>query len=505
MTQKVVSNLPSWIALPRIIKKKNWRISTVWIIPIVAAILGAGIAYKSISERGPTVTLTFRNAAGLEAGVTRVKYKNVEIGEVERVEIHKDLTHIVVTVRLTRDMEPHLGEGARFWVVRPRIGLKGVSGLSTLISGAYIEFERGTGPPCRTFQGLEHPPVTPADAPGLKILLQADKLGSLNVGSPVYFRQIQVGEIESHRLGDDRQSVELEVFIGEPYDELVRENSRFWNVSGIDLSVGADGLSVKVEALEALLAGGISFLTPPDEPPSPPAADGAVFKLHESYKSIWENFTHKFKYTLYFDGSLRGLNAGAPVEFRGTQVGSVKDITLQYNTVTNQLQTPVLIEIEPQRLQVVGGGGVPDPQQIVEIISGFVQKGLRAQLKTRSLLTGQLFVEFEFHPEIPARIVGGNEKYPELPTIPNTIDSLQSDLARAANKMVPLISRIDETLEQTQKTLAALKGAMAPESKLQHGLISSLEEFTDAARSIRVLADYLEQHPEALIYGKGGK
>lgn len=520
-------------AEPRIVTGKKRSISVVWVIPLVAAIIAAGLAYKSIVERGPTIKVTFRNAAGLEAGVTRIKFKSVDVGEVDAIEISENLSHVIITASLVKDMEPHLKRGTRFWVVRPRLGLGGVSGLSTLISGAYIEIEPGPGEPSRQFEGLELPPVTPSGAPGLKLVLQAEELGSLRVGSPVYYRQIHVGEVERHRLTADHGFVEIEVFIREPYDKLVTEQSRFWNVSGIELSMGTDGVSLKTGSLETVLVGGIAFAAPDGASAGKPVEEGAVFKLHDSYKSIWQDFTHKLNYVLYFEGSVRGLNVGAPVEFRGTRVGSVVSVRLQYDNGTSKLQVPVVIEVEPERVVVVGSVEKPDPQ---EVIARFIREGLRAQLKTASFFTGQLYIELEFHPGAPSRLVAIEGGYPEFPTVAGgglealtgklsklaesldrfeldklvegtvaTVDGLHKIVEKLEDRLVPLLNRVDGTLEQARKTLVSLDGVIAPDSELRHDLSSLLEELPAAARSIRFLADYLERHPEALLYGKAEK
>ena len=533
MTEQVrehVRESPVEAAAPEIVVKKTGRFSIVWIIPIIAALIGAGLAYKSIAERGPTVAITFETADGIEARKTKIKFKSVEIGLVEAVNLSDDLTHVVITASLVKGAEPHLLEGTRFWVVRPRVGTTGISGLGTLISGAYIEVEPGRGEPTRTFTGLEYPPVRPVGAPGLKLTLRARDLGSLSIGSPVYYRRVLAGEVERSRLSVDRRSVEVDIFINRPFDGLVRKSTRFWNASGIDVSIGADGMSATTESLEALLAGGVAFDTPDLE--GEPVKAGTVFRLYGNLRSIPEDYTERLTYVLYFDGSVRGLKVGAPVDFRGIIVGQVKDIKLVYDHAVGDLRIPVLIEIEPDRVAQVGNTGPVEDYDTGRFIQSLVARGLRAQLQTESLLTGRLFIELEFHPETQAKVVGGFGDHPELPTIPTSMEVLTGGLAKVVDtmsklplerlienaasaaggidrvvrgldeKIVPLASSLDGTLKQARKTLATANGLLSPDSPTQHDLATTLRELSAAARAVRALAAYLERHPEAIVYGK---
>lgn len=265
--------------------RKRRGISIIWLIPLIAAGIGGWLAYRSITEKGPTITLTFETATGLEAGKTAIKYKAVEVGTVNTVRLSEDISKVMVTATLDKGTEEYLTEGTQFWVERPRVGAGGISGLSTIVSGAYINFAPGDGTPVRTFTGLERPPLTPTDTPGLRITLKAEKLGSLHIGAPVYFRQIQVGKVEDDRLAPDHQYIEIDVFIEQPYAQLVRQHSRFWNASGIDVSVGLTGVSVSTESFESLVVGGIAFETPHDNA-GDPVENGAVYPLYSQYEDI---------------------------------------------------------------------------------------------------------------------------------------------------------------------------------------------------------------------------
>jgi paraquat-inducible protein B len=502
--------------------------SIVWLVPLVALLIGGWLAYKAYSEKGPTITISFNTAEGLEAGKTKLKYKDVEVGEVEAITLSKDLSHVVVTAKLVKESDDYLTENTRFWVVRARIAAGSVTGLGTLFSGAYIGMDPIKGEKStRTFKGLEIPPVVTADLPGRHFLLQGDRLGSLDIGTPVFFRQIQVGEVVSYHLDDDGEAVSIKVFIHAPHDKRVRENTRFWNDGGFDMSVDATGIKIDTETFVSMIIGGVAFDTPTDLESGNPVEGGHTFRLYKNRRSIYtKQYTLKHYYMLHFNGSVKGLSSGAPVEFRGIKIGEVVDIKLEFHEKELEPRIPVLIQIEPERIAFIGEQNV-DPEKRME---GLVVKGLRAQLKTGNLLTGQLLVDVDLHPEAPAQEIDYAGKYPELPTLPTPLEQITTRLAQIVNKLekVPfeligndLHETLQETqklvknlnadvapmvsgaLEQAQKTLASVENVMSSDSVLQHELNRALAELANAARSISNLADYLERHPESLIYGKG--
>ena len=535
--------------------KKSRGPSLVWIVPIVAALAAGWLWWRTIQEQGPLITITFVTADGLEAGKTKVKFKNVEVGVVETVTISDDLSHVIAGVRMEKTSEPHLTSGTRFWIVRPRIGAQGISGLSTIVSGAYIEIEPGKGAAQAEFTGLETPPVAPADAPGLKLTLVSEKLSSLEQGSSIFYRDVHVGLVEDHKLDEDGRGISLDVYIFEQYEHLVRKNTHFFNVSGIEVTLGASGFDVRTQALDALLMGGVAFALAPDDDPGPPAEDGDVFTLYDSYSDILElRYTQQTdKFVLYFDGSLRGLEEGAPVEFRGMKVGQVVEIRMQYNPETLELHIPVIIEMQRGRVEIIGGEEQVDDEDRAAAMAGFVDRGMRAQLRTGSIVTGALFVDLDFHPETDRRLLGINTEYSELPTIPSPVESLENTLNQlpqlftSANEAVESVrdivkspevaaavarlddvlaqaetllaevgeqagslgSRLDETarhadeaLVEATRTLVNLQDMTDESSDVRAALTSSLQELSQAARSLRALTDYLERHPEALIKGK---
>lgn len=537
--------------IPRAVVQTRRQISIVWLVPIVAILIGGWLAYKGLAEKGPTVTISFESAEGLEAGKTKVKYKDVEVGQVETIRFSVDLSRVLVTAELVKEAEPYLTKNTRFWVVRPRVTASGVSGLGTLFSGAYIGMDPGKeGAPARSFKGLETPPVVTTGIPGSNFLLKATTLGSLDIGSPVYYRQIQVGQMIGYELDEKGQSLEIQIFINAPHDRLVRKNTRFWNASGFDLKLDASGLKLNTESLVSIIMGGIAFDTPTTLETGGPAGEGEVFRLYETRDAIFERtYTEKNYYILHFNESIRGLSIGAPVEFRGIKIGQVIDIKPEYDPKTLSPKIAVLIETEPQRWGKTDEGSADSRQRIQKL----VDKGLRAQLKTGSLLTGQLFIEIDFHPDAPKAQIKYGEQFPEFPTIPAPLQMITARLNQLLGKLetVPieqigkdlgdtlqnvkhlseskellgavqalnetlqqvrqLVQNLDSnvlptfnsTLDQAQKTFVSIEGTLSQDSPLQHEIRQALMQLGEAARSVRILIDYLDRHPNALIYGKG--
>jgi paraquat-inducible protein B len=534
--------------LPEVEVKKRRGISLVWLIPLVAGVIAIWLAYTTLQEKGPQITVMFDNAEGLEAGKTRVKYRNVEVGLVDEVRLSEDLSHIVVTASLDKTMEPHMKEGTRFWIVRPRVGFGGVSGLGTLLSGAHVEFDPGEGQPTRDFVGLAEPPPITLQVPGTEFVLRTDHLGSIGRGAPVYYRSIPVGQVLGYELAEDKKGLTVKVFVEAPNDQLVRPDSRFWNASGVNVSVGAEGVDVAMESLEALVAGGIAFDTPDIDQPGEPAASGTEFPLFANLREVTEaGFTQRIPYLVRFDGSVRGLRAGAPVEFRGIRVGTVTDVRLEIDSKQNGVRIPVTLEIEPQRF------GVERPAANVQpyaIMAALVERGLRAQLTSGNLLTGELLVDLDFHPDSPPAQLDRSGPYPEIPSVPADLEAMTASVTAALQKLaaLPLPELVDDlrhavqgidglvtspdtkqavtaltqaavrlealigTLDQragplfaeAQSTLASVDGLVGEKSQARYDLNALLKELTGAARSIRVFADYLERHPDALIRGKTG-
>ena len=517
-----------------VLKRRRWAPSLVWLIPVVAALIGGWLAAHAIMSRGPTITISFQNAEGIEAGKTRIKYKDVEIGEVTAVALSADRQSILATAELSKQANDYLAADSRFWVVRPRVSGGGVSGLGTVLSGSYIGMDVGKSSARKTeFVGLETPPIINADLPGQTFFLRADNLGSLNTGSPVYFRRVPVGQVVGYELDQKGGFVRVSVFINAPYDRFVTANSRFWHASGVDVSLSANGLNVNTQSLAAIALGGIAFETPLSDNAAIPLSD-RNFILHDTRDKALQNPDREMQaFRLRFRQSLRGLAIGAPVDFRGIIIGEVTAIGVEYVPERKDFDMTVDIRTYPSRLDSLSHGS-----RISRKLSSqqLVANGMRAQLRSGSLITGQLYVALDFFRDAPPAKLVVRGGIAELPTIPGDLEELQRVLQRIAKKLdsVPfdsiglemdaslkslhqtldsmrklsdgingeMLPQTLKTLEQLQQTLDATRQTMKADSPLQQDVRSAAQEVKETARSFRALADYLDRHPEALVRGK---
>jgi paraquat-inducible protein B len=498
------------------------RVSLVWIVPLAAALVGGWVAATRILGRGPAIEIVFDTAEGLEAGKTKIHYNGVDVGTIETIRLSDDHQTVVTHAQMAPKTEAFLVEGTRFWVVRPRISGANVTGLGTLISGSYIGMEIGqTTKAKRSFVALETPPVVTGDVPGRFFLLRTPTLGSLDRGTPIYFRRLQVGEVASYELDGDGKALSVKAFVNAPYDQYVNPNTRFWHASGIDLSLTASGLSVQTQSLLSILIGGIAFETPPVDPVLPPAGENTGFTLFTDRAEAFklpprdpQNFL------LVFDQSVRGLAPGAPVEFRGIPIGEVVAITAQLDAKTFKFSAPVTIDLDAQRLgldvrDLDPGADVPALRR--KLIDTLVARGVRAQLRSGNLLTGAQYVAFDVHPDAAPASVDWSASIPRLPTIPGDLETVEAKVIDIIDKLdeVPFaaigqdlrktIAELDRTLASARRTVDNADALIQPDSVLSAELGSTLEEVKRAARGLRVLTDYLERHPEALIRGKAGE
>jgi len=543
------------VAHATVVSRKRSRISMVWIIPILAAVVAVGIVVERILTEGPTITIMFKVADGIEAGKTDLKYKDVKIGLVTKVELAKNSDGVEVTAKMSKRVTSLMVEDAKFWVVEPRVTLSGVSGLGTLLSGNYIGFAVGKSTkPQRTFTGLEVPPIITGGQPGREFTLKAQDLGSLGIGSPIYYRRLQAGQVIAYDLAGDGDVVDVTIFVNAPYDRYVNPNTRFWNASGVDVSAGAGGLSVRTESLVALLAGGIAFDTPSWAAKAQPAAARTVFTLNsDRATALKQPDAVSARYVLYFTESLRGLSLGAPVTLLGLPAGEVTAIGLDLNSTTKSLRGRVEIVSYPERLlsrlqQGQAGLGQALLKSTAErhaLIQYLVeQRGLRAQLRSGSLLTGQLYVAMDLFPDVPKTRIDWSQAEPALPVVPSTLPDLEAKITNILAKLdnLPLeaigsdlskaLATLDQTLQSTDKLVSGVDGKLMPElsstftdlraaiasangvlqntdatllgkdAPAQQELRDALQEITRAARSLRVLTDYLERQPSSLIWGK---
>ncbi|MEO8344670.1 MAG: MlaD family protein [Betaproteobacteria bacterium] len=554
-----MANEPELDNLPQatVVRKRRLRFSVVWIIPILAALVAIGIAVQRALSEGPTITVTFKSASGIEAGKTFIKYKDVRIGVVSGVELSEDYSKVVVKAKVAKHAAGLMVDDAKFWVVEPRISLSGVSGLNTLLSGNYIAFRAGNSDVSqRNFIGLDEPPII-KDQGGRRFVLRAKTLGSLGIGAPIYYRQLNVGQVSGYNLAPDGKSVEITIFIDWPYDRFVTTETRFWNASGIDVVVGADGFEVHTESVAALLAGGIAFDSPDFAPPNTPEAEpDRTFTLYNDRSiAMKQPDPVERRYVLYFDESVRGLRVGAPVTLLGLRVGEVAEVGMSFNAKTQVFRPRVLITFLPERLirrlpeeqKAATRKALTEisPQARTTMMRRLVDEhGLRAQLKTGSLLTGEMYVAFEYLPNAPRVKIDWNQDPPELPVITGGFANIENKLSSILTKVdnMPLnaigievkdaLSTLTHTLKDVDKLMTNVDAKLLPEgtktledlrraigsadsvlkntdstlfgkdSPAPQDLRDTLQEVTRAARSVRVLVDFLERHPEILIRGK---
>jgi len=522
-------------AVPDVVIEQRRGLPLVWLIPVLAAAVAAWLAWSTYSKEGPTITITFESAAGLEVGKTHLKYRDVSLGVVTNVSLSDDLSHVIVTAKIDKSASNQLHEDTLFWIENARVTASGVSGLGTLVSGAYIGVKPGSGKLALHFKGSEQPPVLQVTVPGTRYTLHSDKRGSISANSPIYYRGIQVGEVLGSSLSTDASEVEVFAFVRAPYDAMVKAQTRFWNAGGVDVSLGAQGLKVRTESVVSLLVGGITFDTPSSASNDAASPDGADFPLYASFDDIAEaGYTQKVRYLLYFTGSVSGLVPGAPVTFGGMQLGTVQSVELEVDTTTYTVRVPVVIEIQPQRARIVGEDkALPSRERMKR----FVERGLRAQLRSANMLTGALLVALDFFPkEPPATLVAEGDNF-VLPTVPSTIEQLtqkatvffdkladapvadlivelrktvqstdaliaSASLHKGIDGLAPLLESARKTADSARATLDAAGGMVGDDSAVRHDLVKMLAELTDMARSVKTLTESLERNPNSLIFGK---
>ncbi len=508
-------------------------LSPVWIIPVVAALLGLWLVYKHFSEKGPAVTVTFENAEGIIAGKTPVLCRNVNIGTVGNVELSKDLNRVIVDLAMARESVNLLKTDTQFWVVKPRYGGSGISGLGTIVSGSYLELQPGIKKEERRhFAGLENPPVTPPGVPGLHLKLTAEQAGGVNPGSSIIYKGINVGKIESRIFHPENGQVEFGAFVNGDYARLIGRNTKFWNLSGIDLQFGANGFQLRSGTLESLISGGVTFSEPEDRKVlTQPVPDGAGYTLYDTYTDANSiKLNPILPYLLLFSESVRGLSIDAPVEFRGIRIGTVMGISFKYLPDDPEHRVPVLIKLDPALLSDLPSDNFTAAR---DYMATNVGKGLRASLKTGQLLTGQLYVDLDFQKDAAPAAVSEFQGYYVLPTTASGLGQLEEKLSAildkvkalpleatvanandlltqfkgvaqhldtilAAKDMQGLPTALRADLDELQKVLAGYSG----KSEFYQGLSGTLRQLDDTLRSLRGLTETLERKPNSLIFGK---
>ena len=453
--------------------------NAIWIIPIVALLLGIYMVVHTWMNEGPEIEIAFDTASGLTAGKTKIKYRNVEMGLVTEVNLTDDFEGVVAKVKMDLQAKPLLKADTQFWVVTARVSVGNISGLDTLLSGAYIQMSPGVEGKAgtRQFKALPRPPLTPADAPGLRLQLLAERAGSVSDGDAVVYRGYKVGRVETSEFDSELERMRYEIFIDAPFHELVDSSVRFYNTSGISLSASAEGLKINTGSMDTVLLGGIGFGRPPDIPEGDPVEPGTEFKLYGSLEDTLENpFSYGHYFVVHFAQSLKGLLPGAPVEYRGIRIGRVERILMKElmqeqlieehetgHVESTGVPIPVLIYVEPGRLTL------PDTPESVEIlkvaIRDGVTNGMRATMETGNLLTGARYIGIDYYPNAGDESeMGTFLEYATIPTIGGGIDQIMVKV----NSILDKIDRapIEETLTNANDAIAQLDKALVGLEKM---------------------------------------
>jgi paraquat-inducible protein B len=530
-------------SVPVVHHRKKGRPSAVWIVPLIAIVAAGALAVRTYLDTGPTIHITFDTADGIESGKSEVRFKNVPVGKVTAVNLTSDRHQIVATVKLTSGGAALATKDSKFWVERPRVGIGGVSGLSTLLSGAYIGVDIGTSTEeQRNFMGLERPPGISNDQHGTRYRLTTDGAGSLAPQSPIYVQRQSVGSILSIDIAKDGRSTDMEIFVSAPYDHLVTENTVFWNTSGLDVTLDASGLRVNTESLATVVAGGVEFGVRPHARVTPPAKENQTFHLFPDFRHAMATpDTAALPLEMRFDEPIRGTATGVNVEFEGVHIGEVVDIVPDYDEATRSFHFDARANVYPERLgraydKLVAEGarsGLDGPH----MLQSLVDRGLRAQVKSSSILTGAYYIDLAWFPRekpvhvaakdgvwvVPTERGGTEQMQAHLESVLAKVDripfeAIGADLDTATQRASALLGHLDGNVmpamqgvfAKAETAMAALRDSLtalrdnvaAPDSAIQQTTRSTLEQVERAAFSLRTLADYLNSHPESLLRGR---
>jgi paraquat-inducible protein B len=538
------------------------RLSLIWAIPVVTLFIGGWLAWKTLSERGPLITVTFETAEGLQATQSHVRHKEVDMGVVQKIALAADLKRVVVTVRMNKEAEPLLTDKARFWVVRPRFFAGSISGLSTLFSGSYIDLLPSGlgGAPQSDFTGLENPPVLQSDVPGRTFLLEATRIGSLNLGSPIMFRDLEAGEILGWDVGEMARNITVHAFVRAPFDKYVHDNSHFWNASGATVQLGANGLQFQVESLRAVVLGGIAFDTPDDPKVTVESAANREFTLFPNKEAADASvYQRSVPFVANFSSSVSGLSPGSAVMLRGLKIGEVSAVSLVYDRTIDNVVAPVHFTLEPGRIAMLD---LPTDGNLDARMRDLIRRGLRVKLESGNLLTGQKQLAMDIFPgagaaelrkdgadyvvpvlsggaddvataatnlvnrlnSIPFETIGQNLNQTlagvnglvndkqlgasiaalraTLASTQELVNNLNHGVSPMAKRLPAISAGLEDAVTRTNKLIGSVETGYGGDSRFSRDVDRLMLQLSDASRSVRVLADLLSRHPEALIRGR---
>ncbi|HEX5789736.1 MAG TPA: MlaD family protein, partial [Luteolibacter sp.] len=424
---------------PELRRAQRWNI--VWVVPILAVLLGAWLLYRNFIHSGPVAEIHFETAEEIHANETEVRCRSVKVGMVKNVKLDEDLDSVLVVAEFQPDAAHLLREGTRFWVVKPRLSGAEISGLGTLIQGSYIELDPGpkSGDPTNRFEGLEVPPATNMSVPGRRLILAADDACALQIGAPIHYRGFEVGRIEGQQLAPDGSHVVYNAFIREAYSKFVTEHTRFWVSSGLKIDANPSGLTLRPTSLQSIISGSVSFGVADGILPGKPAQNNARYALFVDEDAAKRStFNPSVKFLLLFDQSVRGLTTNSAVEYRGIPIGRISQISFDLLDNGNDSRIPVLVEIDPTLLRPTGDGGETQPD--ADYFKAEVARGLRAGLKTSNFLLGTVHIDFDYHPQSAAATLGTEGGYTTFPTVATSFAQLETKLNALIDKLqaVPL-------------------------------------------------------------------
>lgn len=523
---------------------KMKQTSAIWLVPIIALAIGIWMIYQYASKTGPEITLIMSDASGIEVGKTEIKSRNVKVGVVSDVKLSEGYDHILVTAQMDKYAANMLKEDTLFWVVKPRIGTEGVSGLDTILSGAYIKIQPGNSAVKQShFTILDVPPVAPPDAKGLRVVLTHPQAGQLSVGDPVIYHGFTAGRVENITFDAQQQKAHYQLFIFEPYDELIRTGTYFWLNSGVDLQLNTEGFKLRFDSLESLLGGGVSFGVPEGERAGDMISDSLTeFNLYKSQVDVKEGLHRQHvNYAILFDESLRGLYPGAPVEFRGLRIGSVEKIPLFKPTLDQGIQSnslAVLIRIDPNRI-FEKGEEISNEQFSQKLMTEF-KHGLKGSLKSGNLLTGALYIDVDYDAsgdeykyqtlngydvfpsktggfaQVQKQVLDLLDKFKNLP-LNDTVESVNKSLGVLQKTLISAQSAVDninkfvakketqslpaelqQSLDKMQQTLDGFK----VNSSAYKNLNGALAEFKQAMIELKPVLQQINEKPNSLVFGE---
>lgn len=454
------------------------KLSSVWLVPIVALAIGVWMAYDTVTSRGQMITVEVVRAEGIEAGKTLVKAQDVAVGRVEAVRLADSFDYALIDIRMYRDTDKMLNSHTEFWVEKPRVGREGISGLGTLLSGTFIQLQPGRGGEAKKhFVALETPPITPADMEGIRLVLESDDASNVGVGDPVLYRGYTVGRVEQVEFEPSGRKMKYQLFIQAPYHSLVTDDVRFWVRSGAQLDLSSQGVRVDIGSLESLLSGGVTFAAFEEDQHAKVAENNASFQLYSNEEDARQaRFTEVIHYVILLEDSVRGLNKGSPVEYRGVRVGTVAEVPFQDMKDTShsilEMKIPVLIRFEPERIsQNVDATTLADWEADLEAM---FRIGLRASLRAGNLLTGALFVDLNFYPDEAYEVVNVPTDYAFFPTVTNSFTQLDQKFTALLDSLNNI--KFSEFIDTATSTLAYSEETLRTISRTSEQLNKLLEQ-----------------------------